>query len=64
MYIMTNGEDYETLVKGKRTNGLYYVRPIEWAGIWDNGKLHIGNTLFESVREDDCLNFMSACYRI
>lgn len=44
----------DELIIGLKTNGKYYVRPLDWAGCWDkNGKLKYGNTLFEADTEEE-----------
>lgn len=44
----------DELIIGLKTNGKYYVRPLNWAGCWDkNGKLKYGNTLFEADTEEE-----------
>lgn len=46
------------LLKGKTAFGEWYVRPLNWAGVWkkENGEnlLVEGNTLFQSENEKDC----------
>ena len=42
------------LIIGLKTNGKYYVRPLNWAGCWGkDGKLEYGNTLFEADTEEE-----------
>ncbi len=46
------------LIKGKTAFGKWYVRPLNWAGVWkkENGEniLVDGNTLFQSDNEKEC----------
>lgn len=50
------------LLKGKTALGKWYVRPMDWAGVWkkENGEnlLVEGNTLFQSENEKDCDAFI------
>lgn len=49
----------EQLIKGKTIKGKWYVRPISWAGEWNQRQeLVNGNTLFESENEIDCDCYM------
>ena len=49
----------EQLIKGKTVTGKWYVRPLSWAGGWNqNQELTDGNILFESDNEKDCISFM------
>lgn len=44
----------EQLMKGKTVLEKWYVRPVNWAGIWnDNWKLVSGNTLFQTDKEEE-----------
>jgi hypothetical protein len=50
----------EELIYGKKTNGNYYVRPIDWAGAWDkDGLLFGGNVLFESESKQKCKDYIT-----
>lgn len=52
----------ERFIKGRKTDGKYYVRPIDWAGQWDkDGNLVYGNTAFESEKEDECDIYITEC---
>lgn len=52
----------EQLIKGRKSDGKYYVRPINWAGEWDkNGNLIYGNIVFESDKEDECDIYIAEC---
>lgn len=47
------------LIHGKTTDGKFYVRPMDWSGIWDSsGNLSAGGTLFESESELQCQIYM------
>lgn len=49
----------EHLIKGKRENGKWYIRPVTWAGVWNaNHELVSGRTLFESDNESECDVYM------
>ena len=44
----------DELETGLKTNGKYYVRPLEWAGCWNKYlQLEYGNTLFEADTEEE-----------
>ncbi len=46
----------EQLIYGKKTDGKYYVRSVDWAGVWDkDGNLDSGNTLYEFDTEQECI---------
>ena len=48
----------KSLISGKKSQGGYYVRPLDWEGIWDGeGNLVSGRNLFESQNEDECKIF-------
>jgi hypothetical protein len=55
------------LIYGKKVNGKYYVRPINWAGGWKdvNGEILLsgGNTLFESDDKQECKNYIRSYNR-
>ena len=53
-HLKENSMFEDELIIGLKTNGKYYVRPLDWAGCWDkNGKLKCGNTLFEADTEEE-----------
>lgn len=48
----------DELLIGLKTDGKYYVRPIDWAGCWDeDAKLEYGNTLFEADTEEEAMAY-------
>ena len=48
------------LLIGKNEKGIYYVRPLDWAGQWDkDGRLIYGNVLFESYTEGEAQAYAS-----
>ena len=48
------------LIYGELEKGNYYVRPIDWAGLWNNGKLVGGNILYEFETEKECISAIKA----
>lgn len=47
----------EQLIYGKKDNGKYYVRPVNWEGIWnEKGELFGCNTLYEFDTEEECIS--------
>lgn len=53
-----------TLEKGRTILGEWYVRPLEWAGIWrkdketDEALLVSGNVLYKSKTEKECDDYI------
>lgn len=48
------------LIYGKKADGKYYVRPINWAGIWnEKGELTGCNVLYEFDTEQECIDCIS-----
>ena len=48
----------DELLIGLKTDGKYYVRPICWAGCWDEeGKLEYGNILFQADTEEEVMAY-------
>lgn len=49
----------EQLIKGMTAKGKWYVRPVSWAGVWNEKKeLVSGNTLYEADSEKECNAYM------
>lgn len=53
----------EQLIMGKKKSGGYYVRPANWAGVWEGNMavdavLVNGNTLFESENKAECEQYI------
>lgn len=47
----------EQLIFEKNVNGKYCVRPVNWAGIWnEKGELFGCNELYEFETEEECIN--------